>query len=33
MAKYCCAVFVLAALLALVLWNRNRLLKRPRDGE
>jgi hypothetical protein len=33
MAKYCCLAFVLVALLVFMVWNRNRLMNRPRDGE
>jgi hypothetical protein len=30
-AKYCCVVFVIAAFLALLVWQRRRLLNRDRD--
>ena len=33
MAKYCCLAFVIVAVLAFVLWNRQRLMNRPRDDE
>jgi hypothetical protein len=32
-AKFCCAVFVLAAFLALLVWQRRHLMNRGRDDD